>query len=54
MLAQEEEGAGLVAPMPIPSPVVILAKRNLAKLCTVVIHVYLLPSFEFLEGGGHV
>lgn len=54
MLPLEEERAGLVAPMPICSSVVILAKRNLATLCIVVIHVYLPPSFEFLEGGGHV
>lgn len=49
MLPQEEERAGLVAPMPIRSSVVILAKQNLATLCTVVIHVYLPPSSSLKE-----
>lgn len=54
MLPQGEEGAELVAPVPIPSSAVIVAKQNLAKLCIVVICVYLPPSYEFLEGRGHV
>lgn len=49
MLPQEEEGAGLVVPMCIPSSVVILVKQNLAKLCIVVIHVYLPPSLSSLK-----
>lgn len=54
MLPQGEEAAGLEAPGPTASSVVVLAKQNLAKLCIVVICVYLPPSCEFFEGRGHV